>query len=311
MSTLEERLEHLCAENKAIGWPKRIQELPVNLHGWFREGNRNMLQRFLASKDMHCIIELGSWLGRSTKFICDKAPSALVFAADIWSNQYFLSDDHYDKSDTRFAAILEKPIYDQFLCNLATHRYRTDNTISTEEETRGVGIGLIPMQMRSLDAIKILHELKIEPDLIYIDASHHYDYVVDDVTTCMDYFPNAIIVGDDWDNTEVKRAVLDVAKDRKKSIQVEGGSCWTFHKQEYMQLVAKEQAELAKKAVAQTKKRSLTEALAEQKAKRNKASSSTSTSEAQASTSGDTNNDSNTNSNSSNNEVQVTSYEVM
>ena len=242
-TTVEQRIEALCISDATIGWPTHYQSLPIKLHGWFRAGNVAMLRRVLQGlsqqQPVTCVIELGSWLGKSTKFICEQAPHAIVYAADIWSNEYFLSDTHYDKKDTVFAEILKKPIYDQFLSNLADHRYHLN--------TEGKGVGLLPLRMISADALEKLKMLNIKPEVIYIDASHHFDYVVQDVTTCLDYFPEAIIIGDDWDNEDVKRAVKKVAKDRNKEIKVELGSCWTFHVNEYSEFIAKEESEERRK----------------------------------------------------------------
>ena len=71
--------------------------------------------------------------------------------------------------------------------------------------------GIIPMKMDGCEA-QILKEMGVEPDLLYIDASHHYDGVMKDVSTAIDLFPSAHIVGDDWEYPDVQRAVKDCAQ---------------------------------------------------------------------------------------------------
>lgn len=226
----------LQADNR-IGWPTNPSKLNELHHGWFRPGNVELLKA-VSGIDNLCIIELGSWLGASTKFIIEKNPNAIVFAVDIWSNEYFLSDTHYDKSQTRFANIINSnPIYDQFLANMQKYKYSETNIDSTVK-----GAGLIPMKMDSLEALKILHEADIVPDFIYIDASHHYDYVVKDINMCLNLFPKAIIVGDDWDNIDVKRAVKFVMSQRGiNNIYIRNNTCWTFAKDKVEKIFAEEE----------------------------------------------------------------------
>lgn len=226
---LSEAIETLLKTDPLIGYPVDYTvppQIKPHLHGWFRSGNVETLTH-LIKPDYKMVIELGSWLGLSTKKILELAPNAVVVAVDIWSNEYFMTDDHYDKSSPEFKRILEGvDIYDQFLANLAqfklSKKEKEDGTPSSSYS------GLIPMKMPSAQAMKILHGLMLKPDLIYIDASHHYDYVVEDVTNAIKMFPSAIIVGDDWDNMDVRRAVQDVASRYHKQVFVSGGTCWTF-----------------------------------------------------------------------------------
>ena len=49
------------------------------------------------------------------------------------------------------------------------------------------------------------------PELIYIDADHHYEAVLRDVRACLKAFPKALVVGDDYGNyKDVENAVLEV-----------------------------------------------------------------------------------------------------
>jgi len=47
---------------------------------------------------------------------------------------------------------------------------------------------------------------------------------------CLHLFPNAILVGDDWDNNDVKRAVQFVMQKHSLEVYVRGNTCWTFAK---------------------------------------------------------------------------------
>jgi hypothetical protein len=232
LGTEAERWHRLEEEDDRVGWPLTHQSLTTNLHGWFRTGNETTLRRLLPQNG-ECVLELGSWLGRSTKYICERCPQSAVIAVDIWLNEYFDDDSHYNKNDAEFSSILRSnSIYDQFLSNLRDHR--------VQDRSDGTVVGLIPMKMTSTEALKLIHELGIEPSLIYIDASHHYDYVVSDVSTCLRLFPKAVLVGDDWDNNDVRRAVEDIAKAEKLQIFVQGKTCWTFAKEQLLKVIESE-----------------------------------------------------------------------
>jgi hypothetical protein len=78
----------------------------------------------------------------------------------------------------------------------------------------------------------MLKEIDVSPDLIYVDANHHYQPVLDDVSLCVELFPDALIVGDDWHYEEVQRAVKEVAAKHDKELYVHGSNCWTYSKRQ-------------------------------------------------------------------------------
>jgi hypothetical protein len=132
-------------------------------------------------------------LGKSTKFLLDRTPNAAVFAIDIWNNEYFLTDRHFDKTSYIFSSIINGvSIYDQFLIN--TKKYKAKTLLNKNDNTNEY-VGLIPCKLDSCAALPVLKDIGIKPDLIYIDASQHYDHVVADVTSCLELFPDAIITG--------------------------------------------------------------------------------------------------------------------
>jgi hypothetical protein len=76
----------------------------------------------------------------------------------------------------------------------------------------------------------------IVPDCIYVDASHHYEDVLQDLTMCLQRFPHARICGDDWDYPPVQRAAIDAAVPTALPIHAEGGKCWAYGSFSEMQL---------------------------------------------------------------------------
>jgi hypothetical protein len=54
----------------------------------------------LLSSQTRCVLELGSWLGSSTRFIADHAPNAVIICVDLWDNNFIKEQqgDHYLKN---------------------------------------------------------------------------------------------------------------------------------------------------------------------------------------------------------------------
>jgi len=74
---------------------------------------------------------------------------------------------------------------------------------------------IIPLRMTTLDALQLLARENVSPDLIYIDAAHDFESVLEDVRTCRKMFPKAALVGDDWAAEGVRRAVETVVKEEE------------------------------------------------------------------------------------------------
>jgi len=84
------------------------------------------------------------------------------------------------------------------------------------------------MKMDSVEALQLLKRSGIAPEVIYVDANHHYQPVIRDIEGCLDAFPEAELIGDDWDYKEVRDAVKVVALKYRKDLYVHGNKCWTF-----------------------------------------------------------------------------------
>ena len=69
--------------------------------------------------------------------------------------------------------------------------------------------------MDSCEAMQLLHRISMLPDIVYVDACHHYEGAYRDVNTAMSMFPRAHIIGDDWDYDDVRKAAQAMRKDWK------------------------------------------------------------------------------------------------
>jgi predicted O-methyltransferase YrrM len=171
-----------------------INDLPFDSHGWFCNGTK--LEKIINEKQPQIVIEVGSWLGLSTRFIAKNVPEgAKVYAVDTWRG----SQESVHLLDPRLPYL-----YQLFLSNV---------------KHAGLTEKIIPIRMDSLEAAKALN---VQADLIYIDASHDTASVVADI---MHWYPHlkedGVMCGDDWLWDSVRAAVQSSAPRLGKKIYSE------------------------------------------------------------------------------------------
>jgi GT2 family glycosyltransferase/2-polyprenyl-3-methyl-5-hydroxy-6-metoxy-1,4-benzoquinol methylase/tetratricopeptide (TPR) repeat protein len=192
-----------------FSWPKKRPAVsaPQEHLGWFADGARELLQREVTSQT-RLVLELGSWLGMSTRFLADRAPQATIIAIDHWKG----SPEHQRKPE--WQAMLPQ-LYDTFL------------SLSWEYRDR-----IQPLRMSTNDGMDAVAAAGLDPDLIFIDADHTYAAVKEDLEHGHRLFPNATLVGDDYDDPEVQQAVNEAARTWKMSIETFGKNwrAWKLEK---------------------------------------------------------------------------------
>lgn len=182
-------------------WPDKKPDLPFNPGGWFPECNQSVLSWFLNS-DTKLVIELGAWIGLSTRWIADKAPKATIITIDHWLGS---PENANDK--------LIPVLYDQFISNCWNYKGR-----------------IVPVRASTVKGIQMVKELGLKPDIIYVDAGHDYDSAVRDIRMCLDF--GCPLVGDDFNPTTwpgVVKAVWEEAITGQRVLQVKA-SAWSISK---------------------------------------------------------------------------------
>lgn len=154
--------------------------------------NTQYMKKIL-NPNLTLIVELGSWLGGSTRFILDGAPNSVVLAIDHWKG----SPEHQNNEWSHKLPTL----YETFLVNCWHYRHR-----------------LIPMKTTTLQGLQDIYDAGLRPDLFYVDAGHDYDSVMADLEKIHTLFPTSHIVGDDWGWPTVRNAVIDFANKHRFSI---------------------------------------------------------------------------------------------
>lgn len=163
-----------------------------DIYGWW--DHSVMFNRIAAGAKL--IVEIGSWKGNSAVQLANAAPGAEIVCIDTWLGSIEMWGDHGDKD--RYGALK--------LHNGYPTIYRTflNNIIATGNKSR-----VTPMPMPSRQALKLLFLWGVQPDLIYIDGSHEYEDVRDDILGAMRLRPK-IICGDDIGWADVRRAVNEI-----------------------------------------------------------------------------------------------------
>lgn len=191
-------------------YPELKPCVPENAHGFFPPEKGAF---FTEIKPMALIVELGSWLGTSTRWWLTHS-SANVICVDTWRG----SIEHQDTTRIDYEEIrsILVNMHDTFIVNQWAWRDR-----------------LAVLRMPSLDGLKVLHECEISPDFIFIDASHQFQDVYKDFQFSNRYFPDAMYGGDDWNwinksqghRLTVQEAVRKFADENFISV-ITNGNCW-------------------------------------------------------------------------------------
>lgn len=169
--------------------------------------NEKHLKRIIQEKKPKIVVELGSWLGKSTRFIAknllDSKINGKVYAVDTWRGSAEHTSDRLDVKNKL------PTLYQQFLSNCIHHKMTSI---------------IIPIRMTTLEAAKALN---VKPDLIYVDASHHEEDVYNDIMVWYKKLARGgIMCGDDWTWQSVVNAVKRAAHELGQEIQFEYNFWW-------------------------------------------------------------------------------------
>jgi len=186
-----------------------VDMMPFNPQGWYRNGPS--LEWLIRRANAKVVVEVGSWLGLSTRHIAKTIPEdGVVYAIDHW-----LGSPNEDNS------VFDMPnLYRQFLSNVI-HENLTHK--------------IIPLRMSSAEAARILD---VKPDLIYIDATHDFTNVMLDLILWYPFVKgHGVLCGDDyfWGHDHdrgggpVKRAVDVFARENNLTVRDDG---WMWYLEE-------------------------------------------------------------------------------
>lgn len=162
-----------------------------SIPGWFYEGNAAVLYELMRDHPPATIVEIGSYLGRSTIFfalaLAQVSPSGCVTAVDPHTGDR------------------------QQLQTLSTDHLATFDLFRQHCRAAGVEHLIEPRVANSLD---VAADWSRPVDLLYVDGWHSYDAVIADGEAWLTHLaPGGVVVFDDYATyPEVREAVDDLAR---------------------------------------------------------------------------------------------------
>ncbi len=178
--------------NPSDAYEELKKVLPVNTFSCYM--NASQMQNLLEEMQPKIVIESGSGLGASTRHIAQILPEgSVVYAVDSWQGDAPKLLGH------------SPTLYDQFLSNVI-HAGLTDK--------------ILPLRMSTLEAIEVFESEGIQPDLVYIDASHIENSLYEELQA---YFPlikgHGLLCGDDWLWVAVQSVVEQFADENNLHVE--------------------------------------------------------------------------------------------
>lgn len=187
-----------------------VELLPFDGTAHFGDRQKRGLLHVIQRYRPKSVVEIGSYLGASTRFIAQLLDDdGVVYAVDHWlGNDEWTHQQNYQEIQSLF--------YQKFLSNVIH---------------AGLCHKIIPMKMTSVDASCTL---EVVPDLIFIDGSHDYHSVYEDLTA---WYPHVrghgVLCGDDYNwgnNKPVKQAVDRFARENGLSVHIIADWFWYYEK---------------------------------------------------------------------------------
>ncbi len=157
-----------------------ILENALKITGWMELEELTWLAE--QAQNHSKILELGSYMGRSTRVLCDNT-TGLVTAVDLWKQEGNKLEADYNL------------VWRQFQENLKEH-------IDTK---------LFPMRMSTDEGIEILEEGNHKFDFIFIDAEHTYEQGLKDIAGCAKLLTDGgLLSGHDFLYPGIEKALYEL-----------------------------------------------------------------------------------------------------
>lgn len=196
-----------------------IQKLPPKtVPGW--NSYNEIFGILVQMSQPKIIIEVGSWLGASAinMFYQTKKNNldTKIYCVDTWLGATEFWTDSNDTSDRDLKLKNGFPqVYFDFLENVVSH--------NAEQS-------IVPIPNTSFIGAKILKYKNVMADLIYVDGSHEYEDVKQDIISYMDLLrPGGFMFGDDFNQVwpGVRRAVTESFGE---NFRVHANNFWIYQK---------------------------------------------------------------------------------
>jgi predicted O-methyltransferase YrrM len=186
------------------------------VQGW--NSGHKIFRKLIEETRPNTIIEVGTWLGASAinmaKITKSLGLSTKIYCIDTWlgAEEFWTWKNNTPERDLKIKNGYPQ-VYFDFLSNVVKH------------DVQDV---IIPIPNTSYIGYMILKHYNIVADLIYIDGSHEYIDVKQDIISYLTLLnPGKIIFGDDFNWNGVNQAVKECLSNNYK---VEENNFWIYTK---------------------------------------------------------------------------------
>lgn len=156
-----------------------------DLQGW--HSNHSYLARAINEVRPTVVVEVGVWKGASVVTMANEIKrlnmDAVVIAIDTWlgSCEHYLWEKFIPDLDWEFGY---PRLYHKFAANICNE---------------GLAQQVVPLPLDSINALQLLKERGIRPDVLHIDAGHDYLSVMTDLKAWWPQLNNGgVLIGDDY-----------------------------------------------------------------------------------------------------------------
>jgi predicted O-methyltransferase YrrM len=174
--------------------------MPESITGW--GGTARIFEILIKQVRPRIIVEVGTWKGQSAITMAEACRTHQLDCAIICVDTWLGSEEHFLACPAELTRVNGYPrLYYQFLSNVV-HRNVQDL--------------IVPLPTTSLTAAKLLSQLGIEADLIYIDADHQYEAVMADLNAFLPLLSKSgVMFGHDYYFESVQQALSDFCAERQ------------------------------------------------------------------------------------------------
>jgi hypothetical protein len=171
---------------------KDFVPMPESITGW--GGTNRIFESLISKVRPKVIIEVGTWKGQSAITMAEACRTHQLDCAIICVDTWLGSEELIRKWPEELRRVNGYPtLYYQFLSNVVH---------------RGAQELIVPLAANSVTAAKILRDLGVTADLIYIDADHQFESVLADLTAFSPLLTTTgLMFGHDYYFDSVSRAV--------------------------------------------------------------------------------------------------------
>ncbi len=185
---------------------RSVHLLPADTHGWYE--NAAQMEEIIKRYSVKTVVEVGSWLGKSTMHIASNLPNnGKLYAVDHWQGNI------EQQPGQPFWHHALPYAYEQFLSNMIH---------------AGLAYKVVPLRMDSQEAVREIQARNVHVDLVYLDANHDTESVYRFLNAWYPFVKgHGVLCGDDWTWPSVVVAVKRFAEDNNLAI-IAGANFWAL-----------------------------------------------------------------------------------